>query len=617
MKRAILPLTVVIVLSVLIYSCSSGDDDSAPPSVIQTPTTTPDPNATQYTLTISSENGGSVSTEGGKYDEGITVTVTATPKDGYVFNGWSDGSTDNSISIEVNQNITLRAYFAPDTQVINVGNNKLSINLSNIPAGNNFNLITEVISSTGKVKLYFQNEIGRHMGVDTWENKLIKWSGTNDSLKNPILVEPNNQTIRPIVGNLYNYLDEEYDIPFIYSFNQQMNITHNKPMGWEGNFLDYDGDGNPDLFSLINNNDGSKDFVVVGYDPTTRNYSLKKQVNLFESLNFDPVDSLNTGNAIVGDFNNDKTLDFFANAHGEWGTDFFNQTHISGPMFASISDEMGNYTSTIIDQEKYLRFPGSTKTVDWNMDGNLDVFASSPFILYLNNGDNTFSKVELSESIQPKLDWLSIAFDDLNNDGHMDIVGANYSMHSSLGFGMEIYYGNPDGSFEYETVLHPLINDLWNGSDDLTIVDIDGDGFKEILTYNMIELSVSHKREYDVSEMREFKSTGGGYSLNADSNYNLTIKTRGGAGSNSTTAWDYDGDGDLDIFLQSHNDTTTLSVGEYFDDIHQYSMYNQFLKIEYIDIEDFNSYNSYITGFFFENDNGVLVKRYFNELYND
>ena len=109
--------------------------------------------------------------------------------------------------------------------------------------------------------------------------------------------------------------------------------------------------------------------------------------------------------------------------------------------------------------------------------------------------------------------------------------------------------------------------------------------------------------------MREFKSTGNGYSLNTESNYNLTIRHRGA--SNSTTAWDYDGDGDLDIFLQSDDDTRTLSVHELFDEIPPGSLYNQFLKMEYIDIEDFNNCNSYITGFFFENDNGVLVKKIF------
>ena len=133
----------------------------------------------------------------------------------------------------------------------------------------------------------------------------------------------------------------------------------------------------------------------------------------------------------------------------------------------------------------------------------------------------------------------------------------------------------------------------------------------------MIELHIDLGRDYDVSEMREFKSTGNGYSLNTESNYNLTIKTAGGSSSNSTSAWDYDGDGDLDIFLQSDDDTRTLSVDELFDEIPSPSFYNQFLKIEYIDIEDFNNNNSFITGFFFENENGVLVKRYFNELYND
>ena len=606
----------LISLNIFFYSCSSNDDDtSPPPSVVQTPD--PEPEATQYTLTVTSGEGGTVSTQGGTYDDGTEVTITATPDEGYVFTGWSDGSTNNSISIEVNQNTTLTASFVPEYQIVNIGENRLLIDKTNIPDGDNFKLITQVVTSTGNVKLYFENVIDWNNNPVESQTKLIKWSGTNDSLKNPILVEPNNQIIKPIVGNLYNYLDEEYDIPLIYSWSKQMNITHNKPMGWEGNFLDYEGDETPDLFALRNNDDGTKDFVVVGYNPTTRNYSLKKEINLIESLNFDPIDSLNTGYTIVGDFNNDNTLDFFGNAHGEWyaSNSAVQNLYFQGPMFASLSDGMGNYSSTIIDEEKYLRFPGSLKTVDWDMDGNLDVFASMPYAIYLNNGDNTFTKIDISESIQPQLDCLSIAFEDLNSDGQMDIVGANFNMQISRGFGMEIYYGNPDGSFEYETVYHPLYNQLWNDSDDLTIIDVDGDGFKEKLTYNMIELHIDFDRDYDVSEMREFKSTGNGYSLNTESNYNLTIRHQGA--SNSTTAWDYDGDGDLDIFLQSDDDTRTLSVHELFDEIPPGSLYNQFLKMEYIDIEDFNNNNSYITGFFFENDNGVLVKRYFNELYND
>jgi len=86
MKKALLPITVVVILSVLIYSCSSDDDDSAPPSIIQTPEPET-PATTQYTLTVTAGEGGSVSTEGGTYDEGTEVTITATPDEGYQFVG--------------------------------------------------------------------------------------------------------------------------------------------------------------------------------------------------------------------------------------------------------------------------------------------------------------------------------------------------------------------------------------------------------------------------------------------------------------------------------------------------------------------------------------------------
>ena len=110
MKKALLPITVVIMLSVYIYSCSSDDDDSGASSVVQTPEPeTPAP--IKYTLTVSAGEGGSVSTEGGTYDEGTEIKVTATPSSGYIFSGWSDGSNDLQISITLNSNTSLSANF--------------------------------------------------------------------------------------------------------------------------------------------------------------------------------------------------------------------------------------------------------------------------------------------------------------------------------------------------------------------------------------------------------------------------------------------------------------------------------------------------------------------------
>ncbi len=47
------------------------------------------------------------------YAAGETITVTADPYDGYKFVSWSNGSTENTITVTVNSDITLTATFAP------------------------------------------------------------------------------------------------------------------------------------------------------------------------------------------------------------------------------------------------------------------------------------------------------------------------------------------------------------------------------------------------------------------------------------------------------------------------------------------------------------------------
>ena len=110
-KKSFLPITVVILLSVYIYSCSSGDDDLVAPIVIQTPTADPEVNTTQYTLTVSAGEGGSVSPEGGTYEEGTEVTITATSDRCNQFTKWSDGITTNERIIKLSENLNLMAEF--------------------------------------------------------------------------------------------------------------------------------------------------------------------------------------------------------------------------------------------------------------------------------------------------------------------------------------------------------------------------------------------------------------------------------------------------------------------------------------------------------------------------
>ena len=64
-----------------------------------------------YTLTVSSGTGGSVSSPGGSYNQGQSVSITATPNPNTYFVNWSNGSTDNPLILTVNSNQTVTANF--------------------------------------------------------------------------------------------------------------------------------------------------------------------------------------------------------------------------------------------------------------------------------------------------------------------------------------------------------------------------------------------------------------------------------------------------------------------------------------------------------------------------
>ena len=76
----------------------------------------PAPAKPKRTLTVRSANvsQGSVS-GGGTFDEGSTQTVRATPKTGFAFDKWSDGSTQNPRTVKLTSDLTLTASFKTAT----------------------------------------------------------------------------------------------------------------------------------------------------------------------------------------------------------------------------------------------------------------------------------------------------------------------------------------------------------------------------------------------------------------------------------------------------------------------------------------------------------------------
>jgi uncharacterized repeat protein (TIGR02543 family) len=72
----------------------------------------------QYTLTVSSNTGGSTKWDGANnFYEGVQLNITATNENGYVFDSWSgdESGTENPLSIVMDGNKTIAANFSQDT----------------------------------------------------------------------------------------------------------------------------------------------------------------------------------------------------------------------------------------------------------------------------------------------------------------------------------------------------------------------------------------------------------------------------------------------------------------------------------------------------------------------
>ena len=107
-----------LLIVALAFSCSTEVEDTTSTPVVQIPDPEtepepePEPVPVEYTLSVSSTDGGTVSSEGGTYDEGAEVTITATANEGYAFIGW-DGidSTNETLTITLNSNLSIEPIF--------------------------------------------------------------------------------------------------------------------------------------------------------------------------------------------------------------------------------------------------------------------------------------------------------------------------------------------------------------------------------------------------------------------------------------------------------------------------------------------------------------------------
>ena len=102
----------IFYLIFLIVLACSKDKDEEPEYVVK-----------NYDVSIETTEGGTVSYAGGSIQAGQTVTVNATPSDGYKFTGWSGDATgnENPLTLTVYSNTNITANFERIKYVLNVG----------------------------------------------------------------------------------------------------------------------------------------------------------------------------------------------------------------------------------------------------------------------------------------------------------------------------------------------------------------------------------------------------------------------------------------------------------------------------------------------------------------
>ena len=65
-----------------------------------------------YNISITSSEGGTVSTFGGSYKAGSTLTISAKPDQEYVFSEWMGiESTENPLKLNINSDFNISAIF--------------------------------------------------------------------------------------------------------------------------------------------------------------------------------------------------------------------------------------------------------------------------------------------------------------------------------------------------------------------------------------------------------------------------------------------------------------------------------------------------------------------------
>ena len=416
-----------------------------------------------YTLTVSSGTGGSVSSPGGSYESGSQITITATPNQGYIFTGWSNGSNDNPLNLTVNSNQTVTANFS-----------LIQTNPPFVSKSERYSAINETtgyFNNQNNFYRYTTDSLARSLGYEK-DNCSFYWFSTSDQ----VTYDFNNDGYLDSVG--FQYHSGGCDAP-TYGYETGVFAVHNDFFNggsvqyfetdlrwvagdWELN--DIDGDGNFEISVWSWNRHESEDFpqkdvVILDIDS---NLNLTERQLEFTGYDFH--------NGSSGDIDNDGDIDLV-----KWsiGSTNLNQKF---PKIL-INDGSGNFIEEQLlenQQEFESQYIGGWASsvndlFDLNGDGFIDIIVGFDF----GNFESISSPVSMHEyfadivilwgnsSVKFNTNNMTIlnnsnyrntlqlhsgsAFSDYDMDGDIDLITT--SMDNDFEFIINIFQNNGDKTF--------------------------------------------------------------------------------------------------------------------------------------------------------------------------